>query len=139
FHKQGGEWKIAHEQTGCSPATLRVAEHAESPRVRGRLCTAARTELAQDRGDVVLDRAFGEEETLRDRRIAQAFAEKLQDLELARGELSRIAARRGARAAGDVSRAERAQAAGDDRRGCPSAEIGEQLERAPKCRFGRNV
>ena len=88
---------------------------------------------------MVLDGALREEEPLRDRRVAEAFAEELQNLEFAGGELGRVIAGGRSRAARDISRPERAQAAGDHGRRCPGAEIGEQLERAPESRLGRDV
>src|SRR5213595_3692291 len=87
------------------------------------LTTAARSELAQDRRHVVLDGALGEKEPVGDLRVPGAFTDELQDLELACGERGGVSARRRPRASGNIAGAEDAQAAGDDGRGGPAAQL----------------
>src|SRR5205809_1424800 len=60
---------------------------ADDPRLVGehhRLDAVAQAELAQDPGDVALDRRLAEEELPRDLRVGHAARDEAQDLELAR-------------------------------------------------------
>src|SRR5690606_27837173 len=55
-------------------------------RVDHRLGAVADAQLAEDRGDVVLDRLLADEQTLADLPVGDALRHQLQDLELAAGE-----------------------------------------------------
>src|SRR5437764_14084013 len=125
---------------GYEPPAAR--ESAGLPRLRragtelgGRLRPRADAELAQDRRDVVIDRALGEEQALGDLRVAQAFGEQGDDLQLACGQSRRVLLRRAPRAARQPADSELAQPLYDDRRRRDSAELLQLCERAPQRLF----
>src|SRR5581483_9630646 len=60
-------------------------EHREHAAVVLRV--RAEAELSEDRGDVLLDRALGDDQALCDRVVRQAFRHQLEHLPLARGQL----------------------------------------------------
>ena len=92
-------------------------------------------ELAQDRRDVVVDRLARQEQPLGDVAVAQAVGDQREHLELARGELGRVLARRRPRPARQRARAALAQLAADDRRRAAGAERQQLLEPAAAQRF----
>ena len=80
---------------------------------------------------MVLDGLGGEEQALGDVAVAQAVGDQGEDLELARGELRRVLARRRPRAARQVGRAAPAQLARDHGGGRHRAQALELVVRAP--------
>jgi hypothetical protein len=61
------------------------------------LSAAVDAELAEDRGNVVVDRLLGEKELSRDLTVTQAFTEERQNFELPRGQASWVLAGRDSR------------------------------------------
>ena len=72
-------------------------------------------ELAQDRRDMVLDRAPGEDESFGDLGVREVLAEQDEHLELSRGEVGGIAAGGGSWAAADAANSQLSESTGDDR------------------------
>src|SRR3954467_15157952 len=69
------------------------SEDAQAQGLGGGLAAALDAELAQDRRDVVADRALRQEEPLGDLAVAQPLGHQGQHLELARGQPGGVAAR----------------------------------------------
>src|SRR5439155_8773023 len=91
----------------CSPQTRSLIwKDTEFTSLDDRLAAALRSELGENRGNVMLDGTRRKEEPLSDRRVAQPIGEQPQDFELARGQRRSVCAGRRSRAAADVAGAE---------------------------------
>jgi hypothetical protein len=114
---------------------LGLAGEAEANGFGGGLGSAPDAELAQDRRDVVIDRAFGENEPARNLGIPETLRHQREHLELARCQVRRVRLGRRSRPARHRTRAALPQAARDYGRAGLGAEILELVERAAKCRL----
>ena len=76
-------------------ATSGADEQREPRRLGDRFAACAHAELAQDRGDVMVDRPRREEEPFRYVGVSEAFGDELEDLALARGQTGGVRLRRG--------------------------------------------
>src|SRR5438445_10571290 len=94
-------------------------------------CLGARAdvELAENRGDMVIDRLLGEDEPLGDLRVAEPLRHQGEHLELACGQPGGVRLGRGPRAAGQPANAALTEAARNDRRRRRCAEAAQLLER----------
>ena len=63
---------------------------AEAPSLRGRVVAGVHVELLEYGGDVVVDRAGRQDESLGDVRVGQPVREQAQDLHLTGGETGRV-------------------------------------------------
>ena len=81
------------------PKLRAVAPESEAAALGGRLCACPDGELLQDRRDVVLDGAPGENEAVCDLGVREALTEENEHLELSVGQIGGVAAGRGPRAA----------------------------------------
>src|SRR5574337_443872 len=112
------------------PSSSALAEDTEPRGLGGGLAARARSELAQDRGDVVVDRSAGDDETVCDLRVSQPLGEECQHLGLASRQTGRARRRALARTARDALRTPVTQAASDDGGRGASTEPAELVERA---------
>src|SRR5439155_27277541 len=106
------------------------------PNLRRRLASRLHAKLAEDRGDVVVDRLGREEQAPGDLRVAQAFGDKSQDLRLTPGQVGGIAEGRRARAARDAARSLVSQASRNDCSPGAGAELLKHLQRCAQVVFG---
>src|SRR5438874_13378914 len=86
---------------------------AEPERRQARLRPRLHRELAQDRGDVMIDGAHGQEQALRDLAVPEPGGDELQHLGLALRQACRVLPRRRARAADKTPLPALAEAARD--------------------------
>ena len=79
---------------------------AEAPCLRGRVVAGVHVELLEYGGDVVVDRAGRQDESLGDVRVGQPVREEAQDLHLPSSETGRVLDHFSARPARDTLHAE---------------------------------
>src|SRR5581483_2974794 len=106
-------------------ARLPSVADAEAGRLRARFAARAGAELAQDRGDVVVDGALRDDEPLGDLGVPHAPGHEREHVELAGGQAGGVVARRRPRAAGHAAHAALSQPAPDGRDRSMRAELAE--------------
>lgn len=122
-----------HRSLGCHSFVGGVGLCETKPSGGGAgLATCSYIELAQDRGDVVIDRLRAHDQPVGDLGVAQPRGEQGQDLQLAAGQSGGVRAGAGARSARDSPFTQLTQAAGDDGLCRSGAEVPEFVERLAK-------
>src|SRR4051794_32465045 len=109
-----------------------LARKPKAYRLGACLAACLHLELPEDRGDVVVDGALGDDEPLGDLGVPQPLGDEGEDLELARREPGGVLLRRGPRPAREATGAALAEPAGQDRRSGAGAELLELVERLPE-------